>query len=101
MPARTTRRGTRRTGRASRSPTTRSREIGAKRIVQRLEEIGGGRPVVCLCWERPGDEWCHRWQLAAFIERETGIEVPELQAGMLAKRPDHPQPSLFDGEEIR
>jgi Protein of unknown function, DUF488 len=69
--------------------------LGADRIVERLEEIGSDRPVVCLCWERPG-EFCHRRVLAGYIERETGRHVPELEAGMLAKRPDAPQQALFD-----
>ncbi len=70
--------------------------IGAARIVADLERMGGGRPVVCLCWEKPTDSYCHRWTLAAFLEREAGLAVRELRAGMLKKRPDAPQPALFD-----
>jgi hypothetical protein len=62
-------------------------------------EICDTRPCVCLCWERPTDSFCHRWTLAHFIERETGIVVPELLAGMLRKRPDAVQPLLLDREE--
>ncbi len=71
--------------------------LGAQRIVADLERIGGGRPVVCLCWEKPAtDSYCHRWTLAAFLEQETGITIPELRAGDLPQRPDSPQPSLLE-----
>jgi hypothetical protein len=72
-------------------------ELGARAILSRLEEIAAGKPTILLCWEKPTDSWCHRWQLADFIEREAGIVVPELEAGDLPRRPDSPQPSLFDG----
>jgi hypothetical protein len=73
-------------------------EIGAEHILAELERIAGNGAAILLCWERLADpsEWCHRRMLADFIERETGQEVPELQAGMLRKRPDAPQPALFD-----
>lgn len=73
-------------------------EIGAEPILSRLEQIGGGRPCVLLCWERLAnrDEYCHRRTLASFIERETGVVIPKLLAGMVNKRPDAPQQALFD-----
>jgi hypothetical protein len=70
--------------------------LGAEAILERLARIGDGRPVVLLCWEKPDDEWCHRWQLADFLQREVGVSVPELEPGMLGKRPDAPQQALFD-----
>jgi hypothetical protein len=69
--------------------------IGAAAILSDLERIAGDRPAVLLCWERPGDEFCHRWLLARYIEREAGIVVPELQPRMLPKRATA-QPPLFD-----
>ncbi len=68
--------------------------LGSEAILDRLAAIGDGRPVVCLCWEKPG-EWCHRRQLADFIERETAISVPELETGMLPDRAGTPEPRLF------
>jgi hypothetical protein len=70
-------------------------EIGAAAILSDLERIAGDSPAVLLCWERPGDEFCHRWQLARYIERVAGIVVPELQPRMLPRRAAA-QPPLFD-----
>ncbi len=78
-------------------------ETGARAILGRLAEIGGGKSVCLLCWERdPTDPEtpCHRRYLAEFLAREAGIVGPELKAGMLAKRPDA-QPALFDYREER
>jgi hypothetical protein len=70
--------------------------LGAETILAKLEQIGGGRPVVMLCWERPEPAaFCHRWTLARFVEERTGTTVPELEHGMLAKKPTA-QPVLFD-----
>ncbi len=69
-------------------------EIGAAAILSDLEHIAGDRSAVLLCWERPGDEFCHRWLLARYIEQEAGIVVPELQPRMLPRRAA--QPPLFD-----
>jgi hypothetical protein len=71
-------------------------EIGALAVLRDLERIAEDKPAVLLCWERPGDEFCHRWQLADWLHQQFGITVPELMEGMLAKRPDAPQPALFD-----
>lgn len=70
-------------------------DLGPERILADLERIGRGRPVVMLCWERPG-EFCHRRVLANFLRAQTLIEVPELEPGMLGRRPDAPQPALFE-----
>lgn len=76
-------------------------EIGAAAILSDLERIAGNHACVLLCWEKLAnpDEWCHRRMLAAYIKREAGIVVPELEPGHLPRRPDVPQLSLFDGEE--
>ncbi len=73
-------------------------ELGPERIMERLEALAGGRPAILVCWERltSPDEWCHRTALASYLHDRTGIEVRELEAGMLPPRPDAPQPSLFD-----
>jgi Protein of unknown function, DUF488 len=71
-------------------------EVGAAAILERLERINGTRrPVVMLCWERPDAEYCHRWTLSRFIERDAGIVVPELQPRMLPRRATA-QPPLFN-----
>ena len=69
--------------------------LGAERILGDLERVGAGRPCVMLCWEKPADDYCHRWALAAFIEREAGITVPELGPGDLPQREGVDQRSLF------
>jgi uncharacterized protein DUF488 len=74
------------------------REIGARTILERLAEIGAGRPCVLLCWERdPTDPEtpCHRRYLAELLEREAGIAVPELKVDDLPQRADVAQRSFF------
>jgi hypothetical protein len=68
--------------------------LGVEKIVSDLEGIGDGRPLVALCWEKPG-QFCHRRLLADFLEREAGIVVPELRAGMLPQREDVTEQRLF------
>jgi hypothetical protein len=47
---------------------------------------------------QPGN-WCHREHLSVWL-RGHGVKIRELKTGMLRKRPDAPQPALFDcGEE--
>jgi hypothetical protein len=78
-------------------------EIGAEPILERLEEIGAGKPAILLCWERldkPG-EWCHRQLLSRFLLDEAGIVLPELGTGMLAKRPDTPDGSFVAAFNVR
>lgn len=81
-------------GRFEESYLAQLEQLGAAAILGRLEKIGGGRPVVALCWEAPG-EWCHRRMLAGFLERETGQHVPELQHGDLPQRQEAPEMRLF------
>jgi hypothetical protein len=70
-------------------------ELGAGAILERLEWIGGGKPCICLCWERPHEEFCHRWVLARYIEQETGIVVPELEPSDLPQREGAAEMRLF------
>ena len=70
-------------------------ELGAQRILDDLGRIGGGRPVVALCWERPHEPFCHRWVLSRWLHEQTGIEVPELRAGDLPQSQDAPEMRLF------
>lgn len=60
-------------------------EIGVERIVSGLSRIAeeeGGKPLILLCWERPG-EFCHRRVLSGWLHERTGVEVPELVPGVL------------------
>lgn len=76
--------------------------LGADTIMaglRRISEQHGGKALCLLCWEKPG-EFCHRRVLAAFIARETGIMVPELEPGDVPQRLDALQPSLFAEEQL-
>ncbi len=47
---------------------------------------------VLLCWERPPfseTTWCHRRLVAAWLERELGLIVPEVEP--------HPRPADLAG----
>ena len=54
--------------------------IGVKRISARLTAIHAthARPLVLLCWERPGER-CHRRIAAVWIEDRLGLHVPEAE----------------------
>jgi hypothetical protein len=69
--------------------------IGATAILDRLERISAGRHLVLLCWERPGETFCHRWLLSRYVHEETGQVIRELQAGDLPQREDLPEMRLF------
>ncbi len=82
-------------GEFERSYTRQLEALGADRILSDLERIAGGRAVVALCWERPTDDYCHRWTLASWLREQTGNVIPELQAGMLPQRKDVVEQRLF------
>lgn len=71
--------------------------LGAERILADLERIVGGCPaIILLCWERPHEELCHRWSLSRWMYEQTGIVIPELQAGDLPRREDTVELRLFE-----
>jgi hypothetical protein len=81
-------------------------ELGAETILACLERISEqhcGKPLCLLCWERldgsDPHEWCHRRVLADYLEQRTGTSILELAPGDLPRRPDIPQPSLFETKE--
>ena len=43
--------------------------IGRQTILRKLEELSGGRDVVLICYEAPGD-FCHRHLLKEFLEND-------------------------------
>ena len=65
-------------------------ELSPRKIVDYLEAFsGGGKPVVLLCYEKPGD-FCHRELVAQWLNRELGMEVCEY-----VKEPESQQMELF------
>lgn len=69
-----------------------------RRAFGEIAERHPGRPLVLLCFEAdPSD--CHRGLWSEWWTQQTGEHVPELRTHGEAKRPNAPQPSLFDGEE--
>lgn len=48
-----------------------------------------GPDAILLCWERPG-AFCHRRLVARWLEKNLGVEVPELLQNY-----DHRQKDLF------
>lgn len=67
------------------------RHVDAVKFYRAVQQIGGGRHVALLCYEKPG-EFCHRRLLAEWLERSLGIEV--LEYGV-SKNPEVQQLSLF------
>lgn len=55
-------------------------ELGAQNIWNQLHALAGDAEPVLMCWERlrAPDEWCHRRTLAAFLERELNVVIPEI-----------------------
>jgi hypothetical protein len=47
-------------------------KLDARQVIQDL-----GEGTILLCWESPG-EFCHRRVAAAWLQKELGVEVPEL-----------------------
>lgn len=65
-------------------------KIGALQIMARLRQVAGHeRGIVLLCYEdvTDGVTRCHRRQLALWIEKKTGVKVPEIaDAGTAAAK---------------
>lgn len=57
--------------------------LDAFQVMEDLTKMTEGRPAVLLCYEsapkiHAGELWCHRHLVAAWLERNLGLEVPEL-----------------------
>jgi hypothetical protein len=50
----------------------------ANQIFEKIQGYGNGQDVALLCYESPG-EFCHRQLVAAWLIKETGIEVIEFK----------------------
>ncbi len=51
-------------------------------VVEDLHRLADPHEPVLLCWERPPFSetvWCHRRLVAAWLERELGLIVPEVE----------------------
>ena len=60
-----------------------------------LHQLAGGEEPILLCWEplRKPHEFCHRRLVAAWFERELGVEIPEFTPEEAKK--ETPQLALF------
>lgn len=63
-------------------------------VLEELIAISEGKDIALLCYEKPGD-FCHRRLVAKWIEKETGVEVPEYQNQEVEKKEETNQPKLF------
>ncbi len=66
--------------------------LDPRRVVEDLQRLADPHQPVLLCWERPPFSetvWCHRRMVAAWLERELGLVVPEVEP--------HPRPAVGVG----
>lgn len=73
--------------------------LGTERVLADLRRIAGHRTAILLCWERPHEEYCHRWTLSRWLRDRAGLEVPELQPGDLPQHEGAAEPTLFGWED--
>jgi len=76
---------------------TQLEELGVEKVVSDLVRISaqhGGRPLVLLCWEKPGQP-CHRRALALWLEERAGVVAWELEPGMIPYASPPNQEALF------
>ncbi|PJZ28737.1 DUF488 domain-containing protein [Leptospira kmetyi] len=66
-------------------------KLQAVEVLEELKELSQGKDIALLCYEKPGD-FCHRRLVAEWIERKTGIEVPEFK---VVKKDETIQPNLL------
>lgn len=69
-------------------------KLNAVSVLEQLISISEGKDIALLCYEKPGD-FCHRRLVAEWIEKETGMEVPEYQNKEVEKKEETKQPELF------
>ncbi|MDV6237616.1 DUF488 family protein [Leptospira ellisii] len=66
-------------------------KLDAVEVLEQLKELSQGKDLALLCYEKPGD-FCHRRLVAEWLERKTGIEVPEFSQ---VKKEETNQPNLL------
>jgi hypothetical protein len=67
-------------------------QLDPAHVLNRLEELAGGRVAVMCCFETPdGVSWCHRAMAAVWLHEKTGTIVPEVGYEHL---PQHLHPLL-------
>lgn len=57
-------------------------DLDPRKVVADLTSLAGGAEPVLLCYEKPPfteTNWCHRRLVAAWLEKELAIEVPEFE----------------------
>lgn len=72
--------------------------INPKAFLRELENLGHGKDVALLCYERP-DDFCHRQLVAKWLKKGAGISVDEwayIPPPKKEKKPAAEQKSLFD-----
>ncbi|XDD52514.1 DUF488 family protein (plasmid) [Leptospira sp. WS92.C1] len=69
-------------------------KLNVKNIIEELKAISDESDIALLCYEKPGD-FCHRRLVAEWIEKETGMVVPEYQTLLVQKKEETKQPKLF------
>jgi len=52
--------------------------LNARQIIEKIQIFAKDLDVALLCWERPG-LFCHRTLVAAWLTKETGIELSEFE----------------------
>lgn len=60
-------------------------KLEPSQVLSEIDRKSQGRVPVLVCWESVADimsgaKWCHRHMAAAWIEKNTGIVVPEFGA---------------------
>jgi hypothetical protein len=58
-------------------------QLDARKVWDELHKLTGGAEPVLLCFEKPPltkENWCHRRLVAAWLELELDVSVPEMGA---------------------
>lgn len=50
--------------------------LDPNKVIEDLNEIAGGKPLVLLCYEKP-NEFCHRQLVSAWLKDKLNIEIEE------------------------
>lgn len=53
-------------------------KLDVNEVLEDLENLGEGKPIALLCYEKPED-FCHRHLFAEWMLEQTGWEIPEFR----------------------